>query len=43
MMKTEQEIKDRMSLLESGLNGEMNEWIKERVRLEINTLKRVLD
>ena len=41
-MKTQQEIKDRMSLLEAGLNGEMNEWVKERVRMEINTLKWVV-
>ena len=42
-MKTKQEIKDRISLLEAGLNGEMNEWVKEKVRLEINTLKQVLE
>ena len=43
MMKTEQWVKDRISLLEAGLNSEMNEWIKEKVRLEINTLKQVLE
>ena len=37
-MRSEQEIKDRISLLEAGLNGEMNEWVKEKVRLEINVL-----
>ena len=41
-MKTEQWAKDRISLLEARLNGEMNEWIKEKVRLEINVLKLVL-
>ena len=41
-MKTEQEIKDRISLLEAGLNGKMNEWVKEKFRLEINILKLVL-
>ena len=41
-MRTQQEIKDRISLLNAGLNGEMNEWIKEKVRLEVNVLKLVL-
>ena len=42
-MKTEREVKDKIFLLENGLNSEMNEWIKEKVRLEINTLKQVLE
>ena len=38
-MRTEQWVKDRISTLEAGLNGEMNEWVKEKVRIEINALK----
>ena len=41
-MRTQQEIIDRILLLEAGLNGEMNEWIKEKVRLEVNVLRWVL-
>ena len=41
-MKTQQKIEDRISTLEAGLNGEMNEWVKEKVRLEINVLTSVL-
>ena len=41
-MKTEREIKNKIWLLKDGLNGEMNEWIKEKVRLEVNVLKWVL-
>ena len=41
-MKTEGEVKDKIFFLENGLDGEMNEWVKERVRMEINTLKWVV-
>ena len=38
-MKTKHEVINRISTLEAGLNGEMNEWVKEKVRIEINALK----
>ena len=41
-MRTEEWVKARISTLEAGLNGEMDEWIKEKVRLEINVLTSVL-
>ena len=41
-MRTKEWIKARISTLEAGLDGEMNEGVKEKFRLEINILKWVL-